>query len=93
MTKFFLIVCGILLAFVAVFFFLWRLGVAKRKSQKETIDKLVKQLSDLRETNCKLEQMIDILKQNREKADEKIDNLHSGDSVSNALDELRKRKN
>ena len=29
---------------------------------------------------------------NRRKADEKIDDLHSGDSVSNALDELRKPK-
>lgn len=92
MTKFFLIVIAVLLLAVIVFFFLWRSAKAKQKSQKETIDKLVGNLNELRESNCKLEQSINILKTNRETADEKIDDLHNGDSVDNAIDELRKHK-
>lgn len=33
----------------------------------------------------------EIVSENRKEADEKIEELHSGDAVSNALDELRKR--
>lgn len=93
MTKCFLIVIAVLFVVSMVFFFLWRLSVAKRKSQKDTIVRLSGQLKNLRESNCRLEQTIDVLKKNREKADERIDGLHDGDSVSNALDELCKRKN
>ena len=92
MTKFFLIVIAVLFVVCIMFFFLWRSAKAKQKSQKETIGKLVGNLNELRESNCKLEQSINILKTNREAADEKIDDLHNGDSVSNALDELRKHK-
>lgn len=93
MTKFFLIVIAVLFLVCIVIFFLWRICAAKTKSQKATIDKLIGNLKELRESNCKLEQTIDILKNNREKADEKIDDLHNGDSVGNALNELHKLKN
>lgn len=93
MIKFLLIVIAVLLVAVIVLFFLWRLNAAKRKSQKETIDRLVNQLNEAIQSNSKLEMTISILKSNREKADEKIDDLHDGDSVNNAIDELRKHKN
>lgn len=54
------------------FLFLWRLSVGKRKSQKETIDKLVQQINEAKQTNSELEYTISVLKKNREKADEKL---------------------
>lgn len=93
MTKFLLIVIAVLFVALIVLFFLWRLNAAKRKSQKETIDRLVNQLNEAIVQQSKLESTIDILKKNRDKADEKIDDLHDGDSVNNAIDELRKHKN
>lgn len=92
MIKFLLIVIAVLFVVGIVFFFLWRLSAAKTKSQKTTIDKFVKQLNEATQANSKLELTISTLKNNREKADEKIDDLHNGDSVSNAIDELRKHK-
>lgn len=87
------VVCLILLLCVVVFFFLWRMSVEKRKSQKETIDKLVKQLNEARQTNSQLEMTISILKKNRESADEKIRDLYSGDAVDNAIKHLSKQQN
>lgn len=92
MIKFFLIVCGFLSVACLVFFFAWRLSKNENKQQKIIIDKLSKRLCDVSEANSQLRKSISILKTNREKADEKIDNLHNGDSVDNAIDELSKRK-
>lgn len=93
MTKFFLIMIVVLLVIAVLFFFLWRLSVAKRQSQKETIDKLVKQLNEATQANSKLELTINTLKNNREKADEKIRDLYSGDAVDNAIKHLSKQQN
>lgn len=91
--KLLLIVCAVFLFAVLIFFFLWRLSVGKRKSQKETIDKLVQQINEAKQTNSELEYTISVLKKNREKADEKIEELHNGDALANALDGLHKHKN
>lgn len=88
MIKFFLIVCGILILCVVIFFFLWRLSANQNKQKEEIIYKLSKQICDVNKANAQLEQTINILKKNRRKADEKVDNLHNGDSVGNALHEL-----
>lgn len=88
MIKFFLIVCGFLSVACLVFFFAWRLSKNENKQQKIIIDKLSKRLCDVSEANSQLRKSISILKTNREKADEKVDNLHNGDSVGNALHEL-----
>ena len=93
MIKVLLIVCGIFLLCAIVFFFLWRLSLNKNKTQKKRIDDLTIQLEAAETTNTILEQTIKILKKNREAADEKIDGLHNGDSVSNALNELSNNKN
>ena len=45
---------------------------------------------NLQEEYSKLAQAYKIKKENKEKADEKISNLHSGDSVANAINILRK---
>lgn len=91
--KLLLIVCAVFLFAALIFFFLWRLSVGKRKSQKETIDKLVQQINEAKQTNSELEYTISVLKKNREKADEKIEELHNGDALANALDGLHKHKN
>lgn len=90
--KLLLIVCAVFLFAALIFFFLWRLSVGKRKSQKETIDKLVQQINEAKQTNSELEYTISVLKKNREKADEKIEELHNGDALANALDGLHKHK-
>ena len=91
--KLLLIVCAVFLFAALIFFFLWRLSVGKRKSQKETINKLVQQINEAKQTNSELEYTISVLKKNREKADEKIEELHNGDALANALDGLHKHKN
>ena len=93
MIKFLLILCAILIFVCAVFFFLWRLGAAKGKAQKETIERLSKKVEEVNKENSRLEHTIDIIKNNRKDADEKIDSLHNGDAVDNALNELRNDKN
>lgn len=90
--KLLLIVCAVFLFAALIFFFLWRLSVGKRKSQKETIDKLVQQINEAKQTYSELEYTISVLKKNREKADEKIEELHNGDALANALDGLHKHK-
>ncbi|MBR1637936.1 MAG: hypothetical protein IJ688_00955 [Treponema sp.] len=90
--KLLLIVGAIFLFAALIFFFLWRLSVGKRKSQKETIDKLVQQINEAKRTNSELEYTISVLKKNREKANEKINDLHNGDVLGNALDRLHKHK-
>ena len=93
MIKFLLIVIAVLFVVGIVFFFLWRLSAAKTKSQKTTIDKFVKQLNEATQANSKLELTISTLKNNREKADEKIRDLYSGDAVDNAIKRLSKQQN
>ena len=46
-----------------------------------------------KETQGKLESTIQILRKNRKEADEKINNLHDGDALGNALNGLHKHKN
>lgn len=47
-------------------------------------------IEQLQEEYSKLAEAYKIKKENKEKADEKISNLHSGDSVANAINILRK---
>lgn len=93
LTKFLLVVAAIFLAAGIVLFFLWRLSASKRKEQEKTISRLSGRLETALKINNNLEQTIDVLKGNRDKADEKIDSLHNGDSIGNAIDELSNSKN
>lgn len=93
MTKFFLIAIIILILVCAVFFLLWRLSVKGKKAVQEKLSATQKALNEAIIHQAELESTINILNSNRKEADEKVNNLHSGDSVGNALNELRKRKN
>ena len=92
MTKFFLAVILILLAAILVLFLLWRLAVGRQRRTEKALDTANRQLGEAVAQQAKLEGTIDILRQNRKEADEKIDSLHSGSSIDNALDELHKRE-
>lgn len=83
-------VTGLLIAMAAL-----RRKAAGYKEKAEENFKLyseaVGKVSELNRTIRKLEAAAAIKDANRKEADEKIDALHDGDAVDNALDELRKR--
>ncbi len=88
------IVFGVVLAllvFVVLFFLLWRNSARCVKNQRATIEKLRSQWQDLALENRKLKASIIAFNENRRDADEKIELLHSGDAVDNAVSLLQKR--
>ncbi|MBQ9238467.1 MAG: hypothetical protein IJ191_04020 [Treponema sp.] len=92
MTKFFLILVLVLVIACLALFFLWWSARAKQKETQDKLDGANKELTKAIAEQAKLESTIQILKKNRKEADEKISDLHNGDSVSNALNELHKRQ-
>ena len=92
MTKFLLIAILVLVVAVFVLFLLWRAALKKQKETKASLEQTKKQLNEAIVQQAKLESTISILQKNRYEADEKVNGLHNGDSLGNALDELRKPK-
>lgn len=92
MIKAFLIITVAVTVAAAFFFFMWRLTAGRQKKTKEALGKATEQLKEAALQQAKLESTISILQQNRKEADEKVDDLHSGDSLGNALSELHKPK-
>lgn len=89
-----LLIAAIALSVCATtFFFLWRSEKARRQEKDTELTQTKKELNKTIAAKIKLESTISILKKNRRESDEKINNLHSGNSTANALNELRKRKN
>lgn len=93
MIKFFLILTAVLFAGVLLLFFFWRSEKTKRKETQGKLESTNRELARAIMEQAKLESTVHILRENRKEADEKINNLHDGDALGNALDELRKRKN
>lgn len=92
MIKIILIETVVLLLVAGILFFLWRHSARKQKETKAALESTKKQLSEAIVYQAKLESTLDILAKNRKEANEKINSLHNGDSVDNAINELRKRK-
>lgn len=92
MIKFFLIFALSETIVIGALILLWWKASSKIKKQKDTIEDLAKQLTDAWTDNNTLREMIDILKRNRKEADEKINELHNGDSVDNAINLLQQHK-
>ena len=90
MTKVFLIIIAVLLVAVAVLFLLWKLSKSENKRVKDELAVTKNQLETAVKQAKKFEGTLEIMNENRKETDEKIDALHSGDSVGNALDELSK---
>ena len=93
MIKFFLILTAVLFVGILLLFFLWRSEKTKRKETQGKLESTNKELARAIAEQARLESTIQILKRNRKEADEKINNLHSGNTTRNALNELHKRKN
>ena len=93
MIKFFLILTAVLFAGILLLFFLWRSEKIKRKETQGKLESANKELARAIAEQAKLESTIQIMKKNRKEADEKINNLHDGDALGNALDGLHKHKN
>lgn len=93
MIKFFLILTVALCVAILLLFFLWRSAKTKQKETEAKLNSANRELARAIAEQAKLESTIQILKRNRKEADEKINNLHSGNATNNALNELRKRKN
>ena len=93
MIKFFLILTVGMSVAILLLFFLWRSAKTKQKETEAKLNSANRELAKAIAEQAKLESTIQILKKNRKEADEKINNLHNGDSVDNAINILRKRKN
>ena len=93
MIKFFLILTAVLFIGILLLFFLWRSEKTKRKEIKGKLESTNKELARAIAEQAKLESTIQILRKNRKEADEKINNLHDGDALGNALNGLHKHKN
>lgn len=93
MIKFFLILTAVLFIGILLLFFLWRSEKTKRKETQVKLESTNKELARAIAEQARLESTIQILKKNRKEADEKINYLHNGNTINNALNELHKRKN
>lgn len=92
MIKFFLLLTAVLCVACLLLFFLWRLAKTKQKETENKLNNANKELAKAIVEQSKLENTIKILKNNRKEADEKIKDLHTGNTLDNALNGLRKRK-
>ena len=90
MTKVFLIIIAVLFVAVVVLFLLWKLSKTENKRVKDELAVTKNQLETAVKQVKKIEETLEIVNHNRKETDEKIDALHTGDSVANALDELSK---
>ena len=93
MIKFFLILTAVLFVGILLLFFLWRSEKTKRKETQVKLESTNKKLARAIAEQARLESTIQILRKNRKEADEKINNLHDGDALGNALNGLHKHKN
>lgn len=93
MIKFFLILTAVLFVGILLLFFLWWSEKTKRKETQGKLESTNKELARAIAEQAKLESTIQILRKNRKEADEKINNLHDGDALGNALNGLHKHKN
>ena len=93
MMEHFLILTAVLCTVIMTFFFLWRSEKTKRKETQIKLETTNKELARAIVEQAKLESTVQILRKNRKEADEKINNLHDGDAINNALSGLHKRKN
>lgn len=92
MTKFLLIGGAILSAAVAVLAFVVKAQRDKAKDLEERLKAAEIAKEKWKAQSERLAGMVDELAKNRSEANEKIDNLYSGDAVDNAIGVLSKPK-
>ena len=92
MTKYWIIAISVLATGTLVFLFLWRMTEARLKAACDSLKTVNKELDKAMAELAKLEASLKVLVGNRKVADEKIDNLHDGDTLGNAIDILLDRQ-
>ena len=92
MTEYWLIAVSVLAALSALFLFLWRMAEARLKMARNSLETVNKELDKAMAELAKLEASLKVLAGNRKVADEKIGNLHDGDTLGNAIDILLDRQ-
>lgn len=90
MDKVFMIVLGLFLISDFVIYILWQRAESKLSASEMKKNEYEHDIKTLKEINSQLREEMLIISENRRKADEKIAELHSGDSVSNAINGLCK---
>lgn len=92
MTKYWIIAISVLATGILVFLFLWRMTEARLKMARNSLETVNKELDKAMAELAKLEASLKVLVGNRKVADEKIGNLHDGDTLGNAIDILLDRQ-
>ena len=92
MTKYWIIAISVLATGTLVFLFLWRMTEARLKVAWNSLETVNKELDKAMAELAKLEASLKVLVGNRKVADEKIGNLHDGDTLGNAIDILLDRQ-
>lgn len=92
MTKYWIIAISVLASGTLVFLFLWRMTEARLKVARNSLETVNKELDKAMAELAKLEASLKVLVGNRKVADEKIGNLHDGDTLGNAIDILLDRQ-
>lgn len=92
MTKYWIIAISVLASGTLVFLFLWRMTEARLKLARNSLETVNKELDKAMAELAKLEASLKVLVGNRKVADEKIGNLHDGDTLGNAIDILLDRQ-
>ena len=92
MTKYWIIAISVFATGTLVFLFLWRMTEARLKMARNSLETVNKELDKAMAELAKLEASLKVLVGNRKVADEKIGNLHDGDTLGNAIDILLDRQ-
>ena len=90
MDNVYLIVIGIFIISNVVMYFVYQHTAAKLSVSEMKNIEYERIVSDLKRENTKLREEMKIKSKNEEEANEKIDSLHNGDTVSNAINGLCK---
>lgn len=92
-TKFFLVGLLLFIGVVLVLCVIVRHLRSELRMVKCQLEATEKAKNAYAEQAARLSGTLDVQNKNRKEADEKIDDLHTGDAVDNALGGLSKRKN
>lgn len=92
MTKYWIIAISVFATGTLVFLFLWRMTEARLKMARNSLETVNKELDKAMAELAKLEASLKVLVGNRKVANEKIGNLHDGDTLGNAIDILLDRQ-
>lgn len=90
MSNIFLMTLGICISLILALYFAWRYERGLRKNLSQKVEELKYNLQHAQKENLFLREGMKYLKETEEETNEKIDNLHNGDSVVNAISGLCK---